>query len=224
MPTPLQCGRLWIKVCGLTSVENAAAVANCGVDALGLNFYTRSKRVIDAATAAAIVKVTADHTRPVGLFVNTEAAEIRRVCDATGIETVQLHGDEPTSLIDELQGSDRPLTVIRAVRLRSIATDLAWDDSAPRPAALLLDAASDAGFGGTGQTLDWKALPSARFRTPNSVPLVLAGGLTAENVAEAVAASQADGVDVASGVESEPGIKDIAMVRRFVDEARSAAT
>ena len=224
IPEANRTAPLWIKVCGLVDVGNAVAVARTGVDAIGLNFYAKSKRVVTVAAATAIVEAVvgavASDCEPVGLFVNATPQEVADVCGRTGIRTVQLHGDESDDDLDAIGAMAEVDSVIRALRLRQI-DELAWDDTRPQVNRLLLDALSTAGFGGTGQQLDWSTLPSARSRVAGQ-SVVLAGGLTPTNVAEAVRVARPDGVDTASGVEERPGWKDIDQVRAFVLTAREA--
>lgn len=209
--------QLWIKICGIRDVETAVRVAGLGADAVGINFYAGSPRhVADVETAAAIVEALPAGVEAVGVFVNHTAAQIREICTATGLSTIQLHGDEPDSLIDEL--SD--LQVIRAIRVgEDVAAQTAallagYTNLTRPPSAWLVDARVPGAYGGTGQTLDWTQLaPEQRRGWPQ---LILAGGLTPGNVAEAVAIVRPDGVDVASGVESAGGVKDLHLVEQFI--------
>jgi phosphoribosylanthranilate isomerase len=212
-----------IKICGVTSPKDAQFVVLAGADAVGLNFYSASERAITLDVADAIVKSLPPRIARVGVFVNSSAGEISEIADRLKLDWIQLHGDEPVELIAELAGR----SVIRAIRfddsaLARIRADLGrcQETQAPMP-ALLIDAARPGEYGGTGQTVDWKALASVREHFPN-VPLVLAGGLTPFNVAEAIAAVRPDAVDVASGVESKPGSKDLLLVRAFVTSAKKA--
>jgi phosphoribosylanthranilate isomerase len=215
---------LWIKICGIRDVETAVRVAELGADAIGINFCDGSPRhVANADTAAAIVKSLPTGVAAVGVFVNQSADQIREICAATGMTTVQLHGDEPDSLIDELPD----LQVIRAIRIgedvaAQTTTLLAGYAKLIRPpSAWLVDARVPGVYGGTGQTVDWGQLaPEHRQGWPR---LILAGGLTPDNVAEAVAIVRPDGVDVASGVESAAGVKDLQLVARFITACRTAA-
>jgi phosphoribosylanthranilate isomerase len=213
--------QLWIKICGIRDVATAVRVAELGADAIGINFYAGSPRcVADVATAAAIVTALPASVEAVGVFVNHSARQIREICTATGLTSVQLHGDEPDSTIDEL--SD--LTVIRAIRIeQDVAAQTAallagYAKLTRPPSAWLVDARVPGSYGGTGQTVDWTQLsPEQRRGWPR---LILAGGLTPENVAEAVAIVRPDGVDVASGVESAAGVKDLQRVERFIAACR----
>lgn len=215
--------QLWIKICGIRDVETAVRVCDLGANAIGINFYAASPRhVADVATAAAIVEAVPPGVESVGVFVNHTVEQIRQICAATGLRTVQLHGDEPDSVIDELS----ELQVIRAIRVgEDVATQTAalladYAQLIRPPSAWLVDARVPGTYGGTGHTLDWPQLaPERRRGWPR---LILAGGLTPDNVAEAVASVRPEGVDVASGVESATGVKDLHLVERFVNACRGA--
>ena len=216
---------MWTKICGLTDPENAAAVCEVpGVAAVGLNFFGKSKRFVARRQAFAVRAAIPQRVEPVGLFVNESAHTIRYVCEKLDLFTAQLHGTEPPSLVKELA----PLRVIRAIRVPNgrIADAVNMTLEAIGPVdnldAILLDAASERGLGGTGQTIDWAEV--GRCDRGGWPRLILAGGLTPENVAEAVRQARPDGVDVASGVEDSPGSKDVAAVRAFVEAANAAVT
>lgn len=215
--------RLWVKICGLRDLPSALQAAAAGADAIGLNFFSGSPRhLADVGLAREIVAALPETTSAVGVFVNQSVQEIRRLCEATGLTTVQLHGDEPDSMIRDLSG----LRVIRAVHTsgqfpREAAAR--WSRSLEldaTPDAWLVDARVPGAYGGTGQTVEWSLLSPAH-RQPDWPRLILAGGLTPENVAEAVRLVQPWGVDVASGVESAPGIKNPQRVERFLKACRS---
>jgi len=214
---------MWTKVCGITSVEDARDVAACQPSAIGLNFYQQSKRGIDAVTACKIRAEIPSEIETVGLFVNHTAAEIDAICAACEIGTIQLHGDETPELAAKL--SDR-YRVIRALRV---------DDSGVEPIAteieqlhkllsdqllgILIDAKVDGAYGGTGHTAPWDLLAEQwRSEWPK---LILAGGLNADNVVQAIKRVHPWGVDVASGVELEPGRKSREAVETFLHNARS---
>lgn len=199
-------------------------IAEAGADAIGLNFYDRSPRCVNVSVARQIVDALPSDVTPVGLFVNHTADEIRRIVSETGLTTVQLHGDEPTSLIAELA----EFRIIRALRtdgdFEPLATQLIQEcnQTGATPWAWLVDARSPDAYGGTGEKVDWESL-SPEHRPDEWPPLVLAGGLTPENVAEAVTMVQPWGIDVASGVESSPGVKDLELVEAFIHRARGAS-
>ena len=228
-----------VKICGLTRPEDAAAAVRAGADWLGLNFWPGSKRAIDAArgqelaaAARAAARLEAGRegvtdTRAsvtlVGVFVNQAADHIADVVADVGLDRVQLHGDEGPEACAALaaRGVAAP-RVIKALSLAAAADvdrALAW--VAAGVDTLLVDTPS-AGYGGSGRTFDWtlaRALVDAGAESGCQV--ILAGGLTADNVAQAVARVMPFGVDVASGVETAPGIKDADAMAAFVRQARS---
>ncbi|HYQ80483.1 MAG TPA: phosphoribosylanthranilate isomerase [Anaeromyxobacteraceae bacterium] len=200
-----------VKICGVTRPEDALQAARLGADALGFNFWPGSRRYLAPAAARAIVDRLPPFVTPVGVFVNQGEEEIRRAADESGVRVLQLHGDEPPALCARL-----PLPVVKAVR---VAAPLPLDALKAYPvAAFLLDAPS-AGWGGSGQSFDW----SLAEGLAGLGPIVLAGGLTPENVAAAVRRVRPYAVDVASGVESSPGVKDVARMARFIAAAREVA-
>lgn len=213
---------MWIKICGITDPSLARAVAACGPDAIGLNFFARSPRCISLGRAAQIVAELPDSVEPIGLFVNHSTAEILRNARTLGLRTVQLHGDEPAAVAAELEQAG--LEIIRAFRvggegLAPVAAALAELRSLRvELRACLIDARVEGSYGGTGHRAPWEIL-SADWRC-EWPPLVLAGGLRPENVAEAIATVGPWGVDTASGVEAAPGQQDLDAVRAFIQAAR----
>jgi phosphoribosylanthranilate isomerase len=199
-----------VKICGVTRLEDALAAARLGADAIGLNFWPRSKRFVPPAAAAEIVRRLPPHVAAFGVFVNPTREELLGAIAASGVGVAQLHGDEPPAFCLGL-----PVPVVKALRVRE-AQDLAALASYEVP-AFLLDAPS-AGYGGSGATFDW-ALAEAAAR---ELPVLLAGGLEPANVAEAVRRVRPLGVDVASGVESSPGVKDVALLEQFIRRAKEA--
>jgi phosphoribosylanthranilate isomerase len=199
-----------IKVCGITRLTDALHAVEQGATALGFIFWSRSPRAVSPARAAEIIAELPASLTTVGVFVNEPLDGIRAIAAQTGITTVQLHGDEPPAYGDALEW---PL--FRAVDADGIeAACAAW----PEETTLLLDAIDPVRRGGTGAQVDWDlAAGVARSRR-----VVLAGGLTPENVAGAIRAVRPYGVDVASGVERSPGVKDFDKVTRFVANARRA--
>lgn len=228
-----------IKICGVTSVEDARLVADCGADAIGLNFIAGSSRCLAVEQAVAIAAGLPQGIVKVGVFVGRTADEMLTIAEQVGLDLIQLHGvfDGPPATSDPPWRCDelRPYRVIRAVRLDEpsadpdrLATARQWIDAATAcgqpPAMALLDAGVSRGttagrLGGTGHTVDWGAVAES---PPLQVPTTLAGGLTPENVAAAILASGLTAVDTASGVESAPGRKDRDRVSRFVAAARAA--
>jgi len=212
-----------IKICGITSVKDAQWSALAGADAIGLNFYEESKRFISPDAAEAIVKAIPPRVVKVGLFVNTPVNEIEQIAQRLGLDLIQLHGDEPPEMIAELAERD----VLRAFRcsdngFTQISEYLDHCRTATRlPSALLLDAHKPGQYGGTGEVIDWSLLAESREMFAG-LPLVLAGGLTPFNVAEAIAAVRPTAVDTATGVERAPGQKDPMLLRAFVSAAKKA--
>lgn len=212
-----------IKICGVTSAKDAQLAALAGADAIGLNFFPQSKRFIDVPAAEKLVKVIPPKVTRVGIFVNATPPEVIETADRLQLGWIQLHGDEPPEFLQSLVGRQ----VIRAFRLQGsdispVRDYLARCEELQRkPDAFLLDVARPGEFGGTGHTLDWKSLAELRDQL-RQAPLILAGGLTPFNVTEAIASVRPDAVDVASGVESKPGTKDLLLVRAFVTSAKKA--
>lgn len=212
---------MWIKICGIRDVATAAAVAAEGVQALGLNFYAGSSRHVDLPTAETIVAQLPSTVEPVGLFVNHPADEILEIAARCRLRTIQLHGDETPETVSRL----REFRIIRAFRvdetgLGDMAAYLARCRSLDAtPWACLVDAKVAGQYGGTGQRAPWELLHQ-QYRREDWPPLILAGGLLPENVATAIQAVRPWGVDVAGGVESSMACKDLARVRKFVEQAR----
>jgi phosphoribosylanthranilate isomerase len=215
-----------IKICGVTNIDDARAAAASGAEALGLNFYRSSKRFISTEIARQIVAEVGAQTQPVGVFANASADETCDICRASAINFVQLHGEKrpPRSeLVFKLR--DPMVSVVRAHSFGVGGMDAVYEDmfdaNGTAADAILVDAAVSGMYGGTGQTIDWNRLVNFEDSI-GKMPLILAGGLTPENVAEAIRIVRPHGVDVASGVESSPGKKDAAKVRDFVIAAREA--
>jgi len=210
-----------IKICGITRVEDAMVAADAGADAIGLNFYARSKRFVDADLARTIADAVRDQVALVGVFVNSSIEEVCDIVEQVGLSHVQFHGDEQPTIVADLKSKVSEVHSIRAIRIRDNDFEKAqleidqWQ--AAGVDALLLDAASVGAFGGTGKKLDWGSLEHLTLKAP----WLLAGGLNPDNVSTAIAACRPDGVDVASGVESEPGIKNEMFVRKFVSESKA---
>jgi len=204
-----------VKICGLKTIPEACAAAEAGADMIGLNFHPPSPRCIDAATARAITAELPDTVLAIGLFVDQPLAKVAEIALECGLDGVQLYGEL-------YGGSLRPLDnlcIIRAFNL-SAEEDLAGLHDT-RADYIILDAFVKGMHGGTGRTCNWELARAARDHTDR--PIILAGGLTPDNVADAIAQVRPDGVDVASGVESAPGVKDATLIRRFIDAARASA-
>jgi phosphoribosylanthranilate isomerase len=204
--------RTRIKVCGVTTLDDAAMVAAAGVDYLGLNFWSGSKRRVDVATAHALAAAAraAGAVSIVGLFVDADPEDVAVTAAAVGLDAVQLHGSEDALALAAIARTG--VAVWKAVAVAG-AADI--DGIARVPVTTVLLDAPSPGRGGSGQRFDWALARQAVERCPDH-QIALAGGLTADNVAEAIAAVQPWAVDVASGVERAPGVKDPDRVRAFV--------
>lgn len=219
--------RLRIKICGITNAEDACQAADLGADAIGLNFHPESPRYVRPAAVEAILRELPLFVECVGVFVRETLKEACAMAGPFGrIRTIQRHGDEhkpadifPFRLIEAFRiGED-------ANEMRELEIYLAVASGHERPDGILLDGRAPGQYGGTGKKAPWKDVAdfwhyAAQF---HDIPLILAGGLTPENVAEAVRIVRPYAVDVASGVESSPGRKDVEKMKRFIDNARSAA-
>ena len=217
--------RVFIKVCGLTEPDQAAAVADVGADAIGLVFWPRSPRAVSLERARDIGRALPPFVTRVGVFVDASRDEIARTADIAGLDVVQLHGSEPPEALVGLPR--RALKALRvgpgfdaeeALRYAGVGAGLLLDTQVTGfGAATTADAQVVTVPGGTGQTFDWGLVRGLSAQVPF---LVLAGGLHAGNVAEALRGVRPSGVDVSSGVERAPGQKDLELVRRFVAAAR----
>ncbi|MFN2508068.1 MAG: N-(5'-phosphoribosyl)anthranilate isomerase [Chthoniobacterales bacterium] len=205
-----------VKICGITNLADAEAAAGCGADILGLNFSPLSKRCVTPAIAAAIVSRVSkrfERIRFAGIFVDQDRSLVEKLGSQLGLDAVQLHGDESPEYVEAL----RVPAVIKAVRVQSRLPDPAA--GAYRCDAILLDTWDSNTRGGTGETFPWSIAAEIR---PRLNRLILAGGLTPENVGEAIRIVRPFGVDVCSGVEDSPGHKDAEKIRAFVEKVREA--
>ncbi len=199
-----------VKICGLTTVDDAVRCTEAGADALGLNFWPGSPRHVDVPTARAIVEACGDQATMVGVFVDFTLDQVREILQETGTQWAQLHGDETPGLVAELLPH-----AYKAIGVKDgSAIELAREYPGEH---LLLDASVPGMPGGTGRTFDWAIAASVAKERK----LTLAGGLTPDNVADAVRAVRPFRVDVASGVESAPGRKAPDLVKRFIEAAKS---
>jgi phosphoribosylanthranilate isomerase len=210
-----------VKICGITSQTDADAAVRVGADALGFNFYPRSPRYVPFEALPALVQNLPPAIETIGLFVQQPWSEVLAAFDRPlGLHAIQMHAEEMSPC--ERPGFRRwiPAFPVRdgasVDRIRAFLSRCREADA--MPAAILVDAHVPGSFGGTGQTAPWHLLEGVDF----GVPLMLAGGLNPDNVADAIRCVRPHAVDVASGVESSPGKKDAEKMRRFVEAARSA--
>jgi phosphoribosylanthranilate isomerase len=200
-----------VKICGITNLRDAHRAVELGADALGFNFHPGSPRAISPERAREIIETLPPLVTTVGVFVNETIDAVREVRRQTGIALVQLHGDETPETVSALGPS-----VIKTIRVKGVES---FDDlDRYHPRAFLLDTHADAAYGGTGRRFSWDLT-----QWVEGVPFFLAGGLTPDNVAEAIAATHPYGVDVSSGVEASPGRKDPALLKAFIENAKAAA-
>lgn len=202
--------RTRVKICGITRPEDAAAAAGLGADAIGLVFYAHSPRRVDAARAGEIVAALPPFVHAVALFVDAGAAEVEAVLERVRIDVLQFHGDEPP---EDCRCFGLPY--LKAVRMRPGTDVRAQARRYPDAAALLLDSYRPDVAGGTGTTFAWDGIPAQP-----GARILLAGGLTADNVAEAMRHVRPYGVDVSGGVEAAKGIKDAGRMAAFFAAVR----
>jgi phosphoribosylanthranilate isomerase len=213
---------LRIKICGITNAEDARQAAALGTDAIGLNFHPESPRFIEISVAQEILRAIPPFVEPVGVFTDTK--RLTHLSTLLHLKWVQWHGElaDFPALIPGAMTRLRFIVAFRIHDQNSIDNMKRWVNEAINSGgqpAVLIDSYEKGSLGGTGKTAPWGMLAELR----SEVPLILAGGLTPENVAEAVRIVRPYAVDVASGVESSPGRKDVEKMKRFIDNARSAA-
>jgi phosphoribosylanthranilate isomerase len=202
---------VFIKICGITNLEDALAAIEAGADALGFNYYARSSRYVAPLAAREIVGQLPETVMSVGVFVNEELTEVERIVDEVGLKGVQLHGDESVEYASALRGR----FVIKALRVREGFNPQSVSEY--ETDAILLDAFVKEARGGTGHVIDWSIAREVSKFCPK---LFLAGGLSPENIADAIAAVHPFAIDACSSLESVPGRKDAARVREFIKAAR----
>jgi phosphoribosylanthranilate isomerase len=200
---------MWVKICGLTCAEDAQAALEAGADALGFNLWPGSKRHIALEENAAWIAALRGRAERIAVLVNVPLPEAQRVAGHPAFDAVQFHGDESAEYLAEFARCGRPFLVARRGEIGTVPGG-----------RVLLDAAVPGAYGGTGVTVDF-AKAAAQVRAQPQRQVILAGGLTPENVAAAVAQVRPWGVDVASGVEVSPRRKDAGKVRAFIQAARS---
>lgn len=200
--------RTRIKICGITRPEDAQAAIEAGTDAIGLVFYAPSPRAVDIAQAQKIAAVVPPFVTITALFVDPSAEEVQKVLDSVRIDLIQFHGDEEEHFCEQFNTS-----YIKAIRVRQTQDVVANSLRFPSALAFLLDSFKAGVPGGTGETFDWSLIPKE-----SSKPIILAGGLTVDNIALAIQQVQPFAVDVSGGVEAAKGIKDPSKIQAFINE------
>jgi len=200
------------KICGITRVEDALAAVEAGADAIGLVFYAKSPRAVTVQQARAIIQALPPFVTPVGLFVNASRCELGEILDAVPLALLQFHGDETPA---DCEGWHRPY--IKALRVKASDDIAAGCEAFTGASGILLDTYVEGVPGGTGEAFDWSLVPQGLAK-----PIILAGGLTADNVAAAIAQVRPYAVDVSGGVEQAKGLKDPAKIRAFMAAVRSS--
>lgn len=200
------------KICGITRVEDALVAAEAGADAIGLVFYDRSPRAVSVQQARAIIAALPPFVTTVGLFVNASRCEIGEILDAVPLDLLQFHGDETSA---QCEGHGRPY--IKALRVRPGEDIAACCAEYNQASGILLDTYVPGVPGGTGEAFDWSLVPANLDK-----PVILAGGLTADNVRAAIAQVSPYAVDVSGGVEASKGVKDAEKIRAFIREVRGS--
>ena len=202
-----------VKICGITNPQDAQVAISAGADALGFVFFSESPRFIQPRVARQIIAHFPPFVIPVGIFVNAELNVVQETMQECGLALAQLHGDETPEYCETLH---RP--VIRGIRLKKRGSLLAMADYKGRAGVrgFIVDAYSKSAYGGTGITADWDLAAEAA----EEAPIILAGGLTPDNVQEAIQKVKPHGVDVSSGVEASPGKKDPVKVQAFIQAVK----
>lgn len=209
LPSPVPSYMIKVKICGITNLDDALLAVHAGADALGFVFYEASPRHVSPEQAAGIISHLPPFIQTVGLFVNEALAVVNDTADACGLDIIQLHGEESPQFCAGVRRR-----VIKALRVRDAACLKPMESY--RVSSFLLDAWSSTAHGGTGQTFNWDIAADAARKER----IVLAGGLSPDNVADAIRQVLPYGVDVSSGVEATPGIKDAVKTREFIRIAK----
>jgi phosphoribosylanthranilate isomerase len=204
--------RVRVKICGITQLGDALAAINAGADALGFVFYDASSRHINTDKAAGIIKEIPPFVNKVALFVNPSYEYVCKVLESTSIDVLQFHGDEGEAFCNSF---NRPY--MKAIRIQKDSNLDEIAASYHSACGLLVDTFDSHQYGGTGKTFNWALLPNKC-----SLPLILAGGLTTDNVHEAISSTAVYAVDVSSGVEKTKGVKDHALIQQFMREVKRA--
>lgn len=210
--------RTRVKVCGITRPEDAKKATELGVDALGFIFVRKSPRCIDVRKAWDIIRSIPSFISRVGVFVNSDIEMVKGVVDECGLSQVQLHGEESVDYCRQLKDWRRSLSICKAFRVRKDSCGEELENYTDNVHSILLDTYVSGRAGGTGETFDWQVIDHLALQKP----LILAGGLTPENVAEAVSVARPYAIDVNSGIEDRPGIKNHQKMLAVFDAVRAA--
>ncbi len=202
--------RTRVKICGITNAEDALNAIKYGADAIGLVFYASSPRFVTISQAQQIVAAIPPFVSVVALFVNAPTAEIEAVLSQVRIDVLQFHGDENSAECERIK-----LPYLKAIRVKNDTNLLQCEVEFGSAKALLLDTYSETAFGGTGHVFNWALIPQNMTK-----PIILAGGLNPENVADAIKQVQPYAVDVSGGVEASKGIKDLAKIAAFMQAVK----
>lgn len=203
-----------IKICGINHLDDALKAVECGADAIGIIFVEKSPRYASLTEARVIAESLPPFVTVVGLFMDAPEAKVREALKVVPLNLLQFHGDESAEYCDQFN-----MPYIKVLRMRENANVVAYAQEFPNASGLLLDAYHKGMGGGTGQTFDWSIIPGDL-----PLPLILAGGLTPDNVASAVEQVRPYAVDVSSGVESEPAVKDHKKIEQFIKEVQRVGT
>jgi phosphoribosylanthranilate isomerase len=208
-----------VKICGITSLEDAKCALDLGADALGFNFYPKSPRYIEAAKAQAIVRSLPAKAWYVGIFVNSSKVEVETIARTAGLDTLQFHGDEPNEFVKQWKS----WRTIKAIRVGNKLSKEEINSASEAADYLLFDRFVENSYGGTGQTIDPALLTSIVSHQLLSKSFI-SGGLNSSNIAQYVSLTNPFAVDVASGVESSPGKKDYQLMESFIKNAKLSAS
>lgn len=204
--------RTRVKICGITRVQDALEAVRCGADAIGLVFYAASQRCVSVQQAQQIVAALPPFVSVVALFVNATQTEIEAIVSQVRIDIVQFHGDETVQECERIK-----LPYFKAIRVKHDTNLLQYEADFASAKALLLDTYSESAYGGTGHVFDWDLIPETM-----SKPVILAGGLTADNVGLAIKKVQPYAVDISGGVELSKGVKDAKKIAAFMQAVQDA--
>ena len=204
-----------VKICGITNIEDALASVEFGADMIGLNFFEKSTRYVPPTLAKEIAAESTKTVKRVGVFVNASIDHILEICSNVDLDAIQLHGDETL----EYEADLRSRTNLETIKALRVGEDFDVQELVNMDSTILLDAYRDGEYGGTGEVFDWGIASQVRTLVPR---LILAGGLDADNVADAIRIVRPYAVDVASGVESSPGKKDAKKLEAFIRNAKNA--